>query len=162
MTYTYTCKHLSYLKPHHPVALQAFCTMARTKKSAIEEGLRKDRQAKEERNKARGVTKLKASKAPKNAQFVVFSREWWQNDGWHSDSGPGTTKADSVHKTLNAANKRAKDLFYKENPWGLEAAEIEAMEMDEECDEFGCVTYTAYPPDSEAWQVMVDMVGGKK
>ncbi len=62
-------------------------------------------------------------KAPKatSAAFVVSSECGYPSDGWHSDESP-TRKTDSVHKTVAAANKRARMLFYKENPWGLSKA----------------------------------------
>ncbi|KXZ43369.1 hypothetical protein GPECTOR_92g592 [Gonium pectorale] len=109
-----------------------------------------------------GVKAKPEKAAPKDASFVVSSLQEWQPDGWHSYQGPGTRETDSVHKTLKAANKRARELFFKENPWGLGADEIENEDVEEEVDEFGCVTLTVCPPDSEMWEVQVEMVASKK
>ncbi|KAG2499712.1 hypothetical protein HYH03_002647 [Edaphochlamys debaryana] len=108
----------------------------------------------------KGIAKKK--KAPKDASFVVWTREEYVPDGWHSYQ-PGETTIDSVHSTLYDANKRAKILFYEDNPWGLsvEEQDEEAWEVEETTDEFGCASYSVSPPDSETWAVTVAMVPKK-
>jgi len=90
---------------------------------------------------------------PGEGKYVVWkSCETGKND-LRFDNEP---KIDSLHDDLNAANARARHLFYSENTLGMEANVLTAEEtFKEKMDERGCVKLRVQPIDSETWAVGV-------
>jgi hypothetical protein len=133
--------------------------MARTKESARKGAAAADTDSKKKEMKKK-APKVDKSKSKAGTSFVVTSLQEYPADGFHSHC-PGETEIDSVHKTAAAANKRARDLFWNSNPWGLDVKEAKENWDVEEDSVGGLLSFSVCPPDSEMWEVKVKAVEKK-
>lgn len=97
------------------------------------------------------------AKKKKAQKAVVYSSSGYPADGFHAYQQP-ERRTHSTHSTLAAANKAARKLFYRENPYGLEDEELDNHGVNES-ELAGCCTFYMCPEDSEFWKVGVEPVG---
>lgn len=111
----------------------------------------------------------KSAKKPKKAaattvsaaRYVVSSLEEWVPDRFHGYQGPGERKVHGAYATAEAANEAAREVFFKSNPWGSTAIDMQRNKVFEH---FGgpdrLLELSVCPPDSERWCVKVERIGG--
>jgi hypothetical protein len=91
--------------------------------------------------------------------YVVWCSSGYGNDGYHSYGGPPEKEFDTIWKTANEANDRARYLFYWKNCYGLEPAEFSGSngdgELATETETHGLKMFSITPEDSQCWTVGV-------
>jgi hypothetical protein len=88
-----------------------------------------------------------------NDVYVVYSSCGYPPDGFHSYCPP-TLKLRGSFTTKIAANKKVREIFYKDHPFGCGIDELEESGEITEKTKDGLLKLYACPPDDEEWLVV--------
>lgn len=94
----------------------------------------------------------KLAKVSPSAKYVIWCRNAYPRDGFHSYAGPGEREVLAAFEDKAEANEAAKLLFFKKNPWGVsreDVGEPDARMKD------GKLYLWSVAGDSEVWEVCV-------